>query len=55
MQVMAGGGGVGAVTMGVVYQGATPYAMGGVTGVMQPHPSVYGAPGLIYVQQVYKY
>jgi hypothetical protein len=50
---MAGGGGVGAVPMGVVYQGTAPYAMGGVTaGVMQPHPSVYGAPGLIYVQQV---
>ena len=45
----AGGVGVGAVPMGVVYQGATPYAMGGV---MQPHPSVYGAQGLFYVQQV---
>lgn len=51
---MTGVGGVGAVPMGVVYQGANPYAMGGV---MQQHPSVYGAPGLIYVQQVlvYKY
>ena len=35
--------------MGVVYPGASPYGMGGV---MQPHPSMYGASGLIYVQQV---
>ena len=46
---MANAGGVGAMPMGVVYQGASPYAMGGM---IQQHPSVYGAPGLIYVQQV---
>ena len=48
---MAGTGGMGAVPMGVVYQGAAPYGTGGV---IQSHPQVYGAPGMIYVQQVQK-
>lgn len=47
--MMAQPGGMGAVPMGVVYQGGAPY---GVAGMMQPHPSMYGAPGLVYIQQV---
>ena len=49
LQMMAQPGGVGAVPMGVVYQGGAPYG-----GMMQPHPSMYGAPGLVYIQQVSK-